>query len=239
MNLRQTRWKIAAFVMMAALLAGCGRATAVPSLEPTIDMLPTISRIQTQAVETAVMAMTLDAPSATPQTVVTETATLPPVEPTATTASTNTPIPTVALPTLPPTVVPTLIPTSTRFPATSTPASTATITGYSCVMTGSTPPFGYDLPPGGDFDGNWTVVNNGSVDWATNEIDVVFVSGTRFQENDIDSFDLPAAVARTKTFNVVIDMLAPREPGRYTATWALKRGGTTLCNLPVTIDVVQ
>lgn len=233
MKLTQTRWKIAAVLIFAALLAGCGRATALPSLEPTIDTAPTLSIIRTQAVETAVAEMTLNAPEPTPTTeFVTETAA---PEPTATEA----PVPTatVALPTLPPTVVPTLIPTSTFVPITATPNATITVSGYSCIVTESSPPSGYDLPPGGDFDGRWVIRNNGSVNWAATDLDVVFVSGTRLQADDVDALDVPAVNAGA-THTVVIDMLAPREAGRYTTNWAVRRGNTTLCNLPVTIDVV-
>jgi hypothetical protein len=240
MNLKQSRWKIAAAVLLVALLAGCGRSPQ-PTLEATIDTAPTFSLIQTQAVETAVAELTANAPSATPQSVVTETPTLAPAEPTATPTEgpTQTALVPTFTPTSIPTIVPTVIPTSTRVPVliTNTPNATVTVTGYSCQLLESTPAFGYDLPPGGDFDGRWVIRNNGSVSWTANEIDLVFVSGTRFQEADITSLDLPA-VASGASHTIVLDMLAPRDAGRYSANWEIRRGSQVLCSLPLAIDVV-
>lgn len=234
MNLRSMRLKIAVFALIAAVLAGCTTPTAQPSLEPTLDMRPTFSLIQTQAVETAVSEMTLSAPSATPV-VLTETPALPTAAPTD--EPTAAPTATLAAPTALPTIVPTSVPTNTFVPRTSTPAISATPANFGCTLTDQSPPFGYDLPPGGDFDGRWTIKNTGAQTWAVNEIDIEYVSGAKFQ-TDTDGFDLPVAVAKDATYGVVVDMLAPREAGRYSATWQVRRGSQVLCTLPITIDVV-
>jgi hypothetical protein len=230
---KQWMWKFAALLIFGAMLAGCSGAQ--PSLEPTVDTQPTFSLIQTQAVQTAVVEMTLNAPSATPI-VATETQ-APAPEATATEAAptavppTNTPVP--VLPTATNTV-----PVITVIPRTSTPASTPTAGPLGCTITESSPPSGADLTPGVDFDGRWVVKNTGTDTWRASEVDVRYVSGTKFQVR-VDAFDLPADVAPNGTFTIIVDMLAPKDPGRYTANWAVIRGGTTICSLPLVIDVVQ
>jgi hypothetical protein len=130
------------------------------------------------------------------------------------------------------TTAPTLAPTVVVVRA------TATSTAFNCSVTESSPAFGYDMPPGGDFDGRWVVKNTGTSNWSAGEIDVVYVSGTKFQVS-VDALDITSAVEKTKTMTVIVDMLAPKDEGRYTATWAVKRNSETLCNLSVTIDVVK
>lgn len=229
MNQKSNLWKIAAVVLVAVMLAGCGGAQ--PSLEPTVDAQPTYSAIQTQAVQTALAEMTLNAPTATPE-LPTATA-LPPTE-AVTEAPTATPEPVVVITT----VMPTVLPTNTRVPATLAPAATATPSSYNCSVTDSSPDFGWDIRPGGDFDGRWTVKNTGTDAWKASEVDIKFVSGTKFHTN-VEAMDLGADVAKDGSYSIVVDMLAPNETGRFSTTWAVVRGSQTLCVLPLTIDVVQ
>lgn len=218
-------WKIAAAVLLVAILAGCGRAQ--PSLEPTVDTQPTFNAIQTQAVQTALAEMTLNAPTATP---VLPTATpLPATEVPPTAAPTETAIPVV---------IPTMLPTNTRVPATAAPVFTATSASFNCSITESSPDYGADIRPGGDFDGRWVVKNTGSEVWSASEVDIKYISGTKFQVN-VDAMDLGGDVAKDGTYTIIVDMLAPNSAGRYTASWAVVRGSQTLCWLPLTIDVVQ
>lgn len=225
-------WKIAAFVLIAAILAGC--QTAQPSLEPTVNTEPTFSLIQTQAVQTAVMNMTLNAPSATP---VMFTETSAPTEAAPTMAAPTETATTEPTLTLAP-ALPTATPTRTLVPWTVTPAFTATSSAYNCTITEQSPPFGYDLRPGIDFDGKWIVKNTGTQPWVTSEVDIKYVSGTKFQSK-VDMLDLSANVAVGGSYTIIVDMFAPTTTGRYSTAWAIVRGGQTICTLPITIDVVQ
>lgn len=218
-------WKIAAAVLLIAILTGCGGAQ--PSLEPTVNTQPTVNAIQTQAVATAVMDMTLKAPTAAP---VLPTATaLPPTE-APTLAPTNTPEPVV--------VLPTAVPTATRIPPTQAPVYTATSTAYNCTVTEASPAFGADIRFGGDFDGKWVVKNTGTETWSSGDVDIKYVSGTKFQVS-VDALDLGKDVAKGESYTIIVDMLAPADAGRYSASWAVTRGSQTICWLPLTIDVVK
>lgn len=233
MNWKSIQWKIFAIALIAALLAGCQGARQ--AIEPTVNSQPTYAAIQTQAVETAIAQMTLLAPTAAP------------VQPTEAAAAPTEPAPAEPAPTEAPlmtataipsftAVPPTAIPTNTFVPWTATPRFTATSSSYSCSITEFSPAYGYEVRAGGDFDGRWVVKNNGSETWRADEVDVKYVSGTEFQDR-VDAFDLPSDVAKKKEFTIVVDMLAPDSPGTYTTYWAVVRGGTTLCSLPLTIRV--
>lgn len=226
MKLKSSHWKITALALIAAILAGC--TGQQPSLEPTVDTQPTFAMVQTQAVQTAVADMTLNAPPTATQALPTETplpaATL---EPTATN-----PPPTVAP------IIPTSAPTSTVRVVTNTPAYTATSSAYNCTITEQSPSFGYDIRKGSDFDGRWVVKNTGSETWTTSDVDIRYVSGEKFQTN-VDALDLSSNVAKNDSFTIIVDMLAPNNTGRYSATWAVYDGGQTICVLPITIDVTE
>jgi acyl-ACP thioesterase len=49
--------------------------------------------------------------------------------------------------------------------------------------------------------------------------------------------DLSKDVAPGDSIDIALDMKAPSSPGTYSESWALVRGGTTLCGLPVVITV--
>lgn len=230
MNWKTIHWKLATIALIAALLSGC--QVTRQALEPTVDTQPTYAAIQTQAVQTAVAQMTLLAPTAAPV-----LPTEPPVE-----AAPTEPAPT-DIPTEAPTAIPsftspppTAIPTATFIPRTATPYPTATSSSYSCTITELSPEFGYDMRAGGDFDGRWEVKNTGSETWEADDVDVRYISGTEFHDR-VDAFDLPEDISKGETYTVVVDMLAPDSPGRYTTYWAIMRGSQTLCSLPLTIDV--
>jgi len=226
MNVKFIPWKIAAVVLIIAMLTGCQGARQ--ALEPTVDAQPTYDTIKTQAVETAVAQMTLLAPTAAPL-LPTEAPTEPPL---VTETPTLVPTPLPSITPLPPTA----IPTNTFVPWTATPFATATLSTYNCTITESSPEFGYDMRAGGDFDGRWVVKNTGAETWESDEVDIKYISGTKFQ-TDVDALDLSADVAKNKSLTVIVDMLAPNSAGRYSAVWAITRGSQTICILPLTIDV--
>ena len=143
----------------------------------------------------------------------------------------STPLPTntaFVLPTA--TITPT--PTSTE---TETPTVTPTSEAYQCSVVSAFPGNNQVFPPGGDFDGRWTLKNIGAESWDSG-VDLVFVSGTKFQTGG-DAFDLHQEVDVNNSVDVIVDMLAPRDAGTYESNWSLRKGSTYFCNLRLVIKV--
>lgn len=151
--------------------------------------------------------------------------------------ATNTPIPspTPITPTPTFTEVP---PTYTPLPptATTTPSVSPTRSDFNCQLVSSSPSFNQTYPPGGDFDGRWTFKNTGSEIWDKDKVDFLFIRGTRFQEN-VDKLDLTANVDKGDSIEFIIDMLAPRSTGTYSATWGLKKDDVVFCSAVIQIIV--
>lgn len=220
-------FKVCSLVLLAALLAGCAGAT--PTIQATVDTGPTLQAVQTQAAQTVVADLTLNAPSATP---VIPTAT----QPAATETSVPTATATTALVVIPTATTTVFVPTVPAF--TSTPANTATPTSIACQITEQSPAFGDDHPKNADFDGRWVIKNTGTQTWAASATDIRFITGTKFHTG-ADAFDLSADVAPNGTYTFIVDMVSPNTSGRHSATWAVVQGGTTLCTMNVTIDVLD
>lgn len=215
-------YKSLALLSLSVLLAACSLSNAGPA--PTVDIQPMLNAAKTEAAAT-VEAQLAAAPSATPLPATPTLAASATAVPTDTAApATDTPVP---QPTN--TAVPTLRPTSAVV-FTSTPAN------YGCSLTtfsttGTLPYSAYF-----DFDAKWTVKNTGNYTWASSDVDIIYVSGTKMQKK-ADSFDLAKDVAPGDSIDITIDMTAPASTGTYSESWALSRGGTTLCSLPVVISV--
>jgi hypothetical protein len=67
-------------------------------------------------------------------------------------------------------------------------------------------------------------------------VDYRYVRGTELHKYD-KIYDLDETVKSGETVKIRVDMMAPHTAGTYTTNWTLTTGGTTLCNLPVTIIV--
>ena len=87
-----------------------------------------------------------------------------------------------------------------------------------------------------DFDAVWTVKNTGTSNWEMSDVDYKFISGTQMQKYAA-AYDLPVTVKPGETINITIDMTAPSSAGSYATNWALMKGSTTLCTLPLTVTV--
>ena len=216
--------KVFAFIALIAVLAACSGAPAqsTQTTGPTVDVQPTLDQIGTQAAQTIIAGMTLNAPTATP---VVPTDTPMPTE-TATPVMTNTPVP------------PTNTPTATWIPWTSTPAYSPTPPGYACSVTSTSPASGASLKVNSEFDGKWVVKNTGTKAWEKSAVDIKYVSGTKFQTKG-DLFDLGADVASKDSYTIIVDMLTPKTAGSYKASWAVVQDSLTLCTLSLNINVVN
>ena len=143
----------------------------------------------------------------------------------------STPLPTFTSFVLPTSTI-TLTPTRTP---TETPEASPTSELYQCQVLYLFPN-GATFPPGGDFDGKWTLRNSGKEQWS-NEFDWVFIGGDRFQVG-ADSIDLPQYINPGNEVNFVVDMLAPRQPGSYSAKWALRTNNNLyFCETEITLTV--
>lgn len=87
-----------------------------------------------------------------------------------------------------------------------------------------------------DFDAVWTIKNVSSKTWDGNSVDYKFISGSKMHKR-ADVYDLHQNIKPGETVKVIVDMVAPGQAGFYSANWALVQGGTTLCNLPLSLRV--
>ena len=205
------------------ILSACQAPT--PQATPTIDagaVAQTVSVIQTNAVQTAIAQITLDAalhPSATPT----------PQPPT------STPIPPTLAPTatFPPPPPP---PTATYIPVTQAPTITSTPADYQCSIISASPANGTEFAKNADFDGKWTLENTGIKLWDASITDFRYISGEKFQKHG-NAVDLPNNLAKTAQVSLIVDMHTPSTSGTYTTTWALAFGSTTFCNVTLSIVV--
>ena len=86
-----------------------------------------------------------------------------------------------------------------------------------------------------DFDAVWTVRNISGNNWRTDSVDYKFISGTKMHEKD--GYDFTQTINNGESGKIIVDMLAPEEPGIYTTTWAIVSGSRTLCVLYMTVTV--
>jgi hypothetical protein len=132
------------------------------------------------------------------------------------------------------------LPTFTPYPSATTPPPLPTTTStpgeYHYKVAIQSPLNGDVLKTGADFDGKWTLTNDGSKFWDSGQTKASFLGGTKFQQgNDFVSF--PKDVASGGHTDLLADMVAPSDPGIYTATWGLIYGDTTICKWNFAVQV--
>lgn len=213
--------------ILSLALAACSAAVTPPTTEvPTTDpgaMQATSDALNTQVADAVAHALTSTALANPP----TATA-LPPTD-TPTTTPSLTPIPATSTP------VPTIfVPTATRVVV--LPSATPTQGKYQCIVTAQAPAQWGVIPPGNEFDANWTIKNVGTQDWASGEVDYYYIDGQAMQKRG-DAFDLNQGVDTGDTVKLVVDMVAPRTNGYYTTTWGVRYNGTLMCTMKIEITV--
>jgi hypothetical protein len=123
---------------------------------------------------------------------------------------TSTPIPTstgFTLPTFTPTLTFTITPTLTP---------TRTVDQASWIR--QSPADGAILSPGEDFDMIWTIKNIGTNAWSA-RYSYAYARGAKIQKQD--SYRLNRVVNVDDTVDIIVDMIAPSEPGSYSTAWRL------------------
>jgi hypothetical protein len=175
---------------------------------------PTLNAIQTQSVQTFTANLTQSAPTATRVPTNTPAAT-------ATQAPTSTPL------------KPAGTATATQKPQPVGPTAT---TAIFCSIRSSAPGEDSPVSPGASFNARWVAVNTGSQTWAQNQFEIMYWSGTRFAGQQKKS--LPFDVGTGSDITIVTGaMNAPSNPGTYRAVWAVVKGFTPYCLMPVTVVV--
>ncbi len=105
------------------------------------------------------------------------------------------------------------------------PTVSATVTSAICQVSVS-PALGTVMGPGTDFDAAWTVKNISGKTWELYTTDYKYIKGAEMQKFG-DAYDLNQVVATGEKVTLTVDMLAPADPGTYSATWALVQGNTS------------
>lgn len=152
---------------------------------------------------------------------------VPTQPPTVTRPPTETPVPTATA-----TVTPTLTPTATP---TAIPSPTPTVCLYDAALEAAiASPEGATLAPGEAFRAVWRIRNSGNCPWLEG-FGLAHVDGRRL--------GAPAAVdtaplAPGAVLEVGVPMVAPEEPGEYTATWRMHTDAGDYVGAPVVLRIV-
>jgi hypothetical protein len=148
---------------------------------------------------------------------------------------------------------PTLRPTATKLPGSGGGGGGGGGSGggggvthiYACKIESTTPPNGSVYPPGMPFTTIWHVTNIGYV-WDDKSVDYLYRGGASLSDPGqllltpvagYNLYDLPSDVKSGKSVDLVVKMLAPTTPGKYSTTWSLRIGDQYFCTLKLTISV--
>jgi len=194
------------------LLIGCGglapNPTSGSTTAPTIDL----NIVRTEAAQTVVAQITQEA-AANPTNTTAPTE-IPPTE-------TARPSPTEVQPlVVPPTETPMVVftATATRKPVTFVPSPTSSYVDQATWIS-NTPADGAIFKPSTDFDAVWTLKNTGRRDW--NKEFYYHWTGGNLKGALQDLYFINGPVKVNDTVKLIVDMIAPKEPGRYTTYWEL------------------
>ena len=175
--------------MLLLALGACGTANATPT--ESLDAIYTAAAQTFEAQRTADAALT--PPTATP---------------------TDTPIPTLALPTAPPPLVnPISFPSPTGIGVGGTSNC-----DNSQLAADVTFPDNAPVDAGKKFTKTWQLINNGTCGWTTS-YQLIFLDGTQMAGLPVFlSQDVPVG----RLINVSVNLQAPEEPGQYYGRWRMK-----------------
>ena len=150
-------------------------------------------------------------------------------------SQTATPAPTIT-PTIPlelPTE--TLTPEAPEAPEAAPTSAVPTPGEFECRLLSQSVKNGRHFAPRERFDMGWWVRNTGTVEWDAASIDFVFSGGTKMYASSLSH--LQSTVDPDAKALLMADLLAPRQSGKYTTTWSLRRGQDYFCQVRLTIYV--
>lgn len=217
--------RVFAILALVFILVGCTGPTAV--VPPT----PDIPSIRTEAVQTAVAKITIEAalnPSPTveaPATPEPEATAIP--EPTATEPSAPTAVPATSVPTLRPT---------TSGGGVAYPTATRRAGPDQAQLISQEPTDGTVFNPSSEFDGTWTFKNIGTSTWNSNYYYRVAKGATNLATSD--RYYLGGNVKPGESVRLVADMVAPSTGGRTVTYWELcNDNGAVFYQFYLVVDV--
>jgi ABC-type amino acid transport substrate-binding protein len=115
-----------------------------------------------------------------------------------------------------------------------TPVITAQPSG-DCVVTNISPVNSIQVNT--PFDTIWEVKNKSGEDWSADSVDYKYVSGAKMHEKA--AYDFNQTIKDGESGNITVDMVAPASPGVYSTNWAIVSGTKVLCNMTVSVKVIQ
>lgn len=218
MSTRKTKlliWLVALSMILACAVPSL--STPIPPLDPgavNTFIAETVNAASTQTVAAR--------PSSTP------TATL---TPTPRNTETETPTPTVTVIFILSSPTPSIVPTFTGLSS----GGGSSSDDFACQVISHTPANGTSFNSRDDFDAVWKVKNIGKKNWDRNTIDYAYSSGSQFHK--VSVYDLSANLKVGETIDIIVDMVAPKDPGSYSTTWVIRAGANAFCNLSLSIIV--
>ncbi|GAB4493440.1 MAG: hypothetical protein Fur0016_29350 [Anaerolineales bacterium] len=135
-----------------------------------------------------------------------------------------------------------LAPTASRTPGRLVVNWSPTPASWECKAELQEPAFGQDFKPRDDFMAFWRIYNVGTAPWAQGEFVFEYVDGDKLHKvDDYQPELLSYVVYVSDKYPFSVRMFAPKEPGRYTTTWGLRKINKKeyFCTFSVTIDVVK
>ncbi len=138
------------------------------------------------------------------------------------------------------TPAPSLTPTATSGVSASptvtlTPFLGAAAGDLDCKLLSQSVRNGAHFAPTERFSIGWKVRNSGTLTWDAGSVYFAYFSGSRMDREDL--YALPETVDPGNTVALSASMAAPKRPGGYTTTWALRRGDNRFCRVSLTINV--
>ncbi len=213
------KYRLIPFLSIILVLGAC----ELPSFSISSAATPLPGSIETSIVQTVAVAQTQTA-----QFLFSPTHTHTPTEsPLPTSTFTETPSPTA-------TII-FIFPTLTR-----TRTATPTEDGFSdedwaCRLISRNTANNQAFDPKTDFDARWVIENTGGKTWSNNDVDYIYSSGTKMHKKP--AYDLSQNIDPGESVTIIVDMIAPKNKGNYSATWTLRSGGTQFCRLSISIVV--
>jgi len=113
--------------------------------------------------------------------------------------------------------------------------ATAEPAKYVCQFVSQTPENGSTFAPNEDFDWKWTVRNVGSKDWYKDTAMYMYITGDEFHKKD--AYQLGDNTSVGSTAKLIVHMKAPKSPGSYLTTWAMRKGKYVFCYISFQIIV--
>lgn len=105
---------------------------------------------------------------------------------------------------------------------------------YACQVLDS-PVDGTIYDPRLEFKVRWRLKNVGQKEWDGGTVDFVYDTGDRFYK--VKEYDLGKGTKIGEVAEIFVELEAPKDPGSYTAYWALRAGTIKFCRVSLTIGV--